>query len=84
LGRTIANSGLPDLIFQTDTVVTDNNGTLTVAVVPALYSEYSATVSSYTQDVIAFITSFDGANLVIGTSAPNCTVMYRIVSRRVI
>ena len=83
MGRKIENMDLPDVKIQTDIVNTGDSGQVTVAVLGA-FSEGNAVVSSYTQDVNAFVISYDGANLTIGSSAPNCQVMYRIVSKRVI
>lgn len=83
MGRRLENMDLPDLKIQTDIVDTGDSGQVTVSVIDG-FSEGNAVVSSYTQDVNAFVVSYDGSSLVIGSSAPNCKVMYRIVSKRVI
>ena len=84
MGRRLQNLKLPDIKIQTDTVITGDNGFITVPVETELFADSNVTVSSYEQDTVAFVSSFDDQNLTIGTSAPNCKVMYRIVSKRVI
>lgn len=83
MGRRVENMDLPDVTIQTDIVDTGDSGQVTVSVIDS-FPGGNAVVSSYTQDVNVFIISYDGASLVIGSSAPNCKVMYRIVSKRVI
>lgn len=83
MGRKIANMDLPDVKIQTDIVNTGNSGQVTVSALDP-FPGGNVTVSSYTQDVNAFVISYDGVSIVIGSSAPNCQVMYRLVSKRVI
>jgi len=83
MGRRLENMDLPDVTIQTDIVDTGDSGRVVVSVIDA-FPGGNAVVTSYTQDVNAFVISFTGKRLVIGSSAPNCKVMYRIVSKRVI
>jgi hypothetical protein len=83
MGRKINNMNLPEIKIQTDVVNTGPTGQVTVAALGA-FPGGNVTVSSYSQDVNAFVISYDGTNIVIGSSAPDCQVMYRLVSKRVI